>query len=125
MPGVGLSRSQLDNSIYARHGWSIFADVHGAAHNALSTVSFVQAHATAKFAYPIRRRSRVLLRYEYGANWVEDFGKLPASQRFFAGGDDSIRGYDYKSIGPKDSKGEGIGGNFLTSVSAQSETRVR
>lgn len=124
MPGIGLSRSQLDNSIYTRRGWSIFADVHGAAHNVLSTVSFIQAHATAKFAYPLARHSRVLLRYEYGGNWVEDFGKLPASQRFFAGGDDSIRGYDYQSIGPKDSNGAVIGGNFLTTFSAELETPV-
>jgi len=124
MPGIGLSRSQLDNTIYTRHGWSLFADVHGAAHNVLSSVSFVQAHATVKYAYPIRRRSRVLLRYEYGANWVGAFGKLPASQRFFAGGDDSIRGYQYQSIGPKDSNGDVIGGNFMTTFSAELETRL-
>nr|WP_241696255.1 autotransporter assembly complex family protein [Solimonas terrae] len=124
MPGIGINRSQLDDTIYTRRGWSIFADVHGAAHNLLSTVSFVQAHATAKLAYPIGRRSRVLLRYEYGANWVGNFGKLPASQRFFAGGDDSIRGYDYESIGPEDSNGAVIGGNFLTTFSSEIETRV-
>lgn len=124
MPGLGLSRSQLDDSIYTRRGWSVFADVHGAGHEVLSSVSFVQLHATAKIAYPLLRRSRVLLRYEYGANWVGAFGKLPASQRFFAGGDDSIRGYDYQSIGPLDAEGHVIGGNFLTTFSAELETRL-
>lgn len=124
MPGIGLSRSQLDNTIYTRRGWSVFADLHGAAHYAGSSVSFVQAHATAKLAWPVLRRSRLLLRYEYGANWVEQFGRLPASQRFFAGGDDSVRGYDYESLGPKDSNGDVIGGNFLTTFSAELETRV-
>ncbi|MGH8443621.1 MAG: autotransporter assembly complex protein TamA, partial [Solimonas sp.] len=105
-------------------GWSLYTDVHGAAHNVLSTVSFVQAHAILKAAWPVLQRSRLLLRYEYGANWVEDFGRLPASQRFFAGGDESVRGYGYQKLAPEDADGNVIGGNFLTTFSAEMETPV-
>lgn len=124
MPGLTLNRADLDDSIYTRQGWSLFADVHGAANNVVSTVSFVQAHAIARAAWPLLRRSRLLLRYEYGANWVEDFGRLPASQRFFAGGDESVRGYGYQSLGPENAAGQIIGGNFLTTFSVEFETAV-
>ena len=33
----------------------------------------------------------------WGANFVEDFDKLPPSLRFFAGGDNNLRGYEYES----------------------------
>ncbi|MFT4045655.1 MAG: autotransporter assembly complex family protein [Solimonas sp.] len=124
MPGLTLNRAELNDSIYTRRGWSLFADVHGAAHNVLSSTSFVQVHAIGKAAWPVLDRSRLLLRYEYGANWVEDFGRLPASQRFFAGGDESVRGYAYQSLGPENSADEVIGGSFLTTFSAELETPV-
>ena len=36
-------------------------------------------------------------------------GELPPSVRFFAGGDQSVRGYDYESLGPADDAGNVIG----------------
>lgn len=124
MPGLTLNRSRLDDPIYARIGWSLFADAHGAVNNIGSTVSFFQLHGVLKGVYPLGTRGRLLARYEYGANFVEEFTRLPASQRFFAGGDQSVRGYDYQSIAPTDSQGAIIGGNFLTTFSLESEFRV-
>jgi translocation and assembly module TamA len=41
------------------------------------------------------------------------FEQMPASLRFFAGGDRSVRGYSYQSLGPKDSSGQVIGGKNI------------
>ena len=49
---------------------------------------------------------------------------LPASQRFFAGGDQSVRGYAYQSLGPRDATGKVVGGKYLTTYSAETEYRV-
>ncbi len=43
---------------------------------------------------------RILFRSELGAMYDSDFARLPPSVRFFAGGDNSIRGYDYNTLGP-------------------------
>jgi len=43
--------------------------------------------------------NRLLLRSELGTTLVDDYLSLPPSQRFYAGGDRSVRGYDYKEIG--------------------------
>lgn len=40
-------------------------------------------------------------RGELGASWVNDFSELPASQRFFAGGDRSVRGYPLNDLSPE------------------------
>lgn len=124
MPGLTLNRAALDDAIYTRRGWSLFFDVHGAVKDAMSSVSFTQAHLIVKGAYPLWQRTRLLARYETGANLVDQFSRLPASQRFFAGGDQSVRGYDYQSIGPRDANGAVVGGNFLTTMSLELETRV-
>jgi translocation and assembly module TamA len=124
MPGISFNRSELDDPIYTRRGWSLFADLHGGYRGVISDVSFVQFRTVLRGAYPVTRRTRLLGRYEFGASAVEDFGELPASQRYFAGGDQSVRGYKYQSLGPQDSNGNVIGGRFLTVGSLELETRV-
>src|SRR5262249_37909907 len=62
---------------------------------------------------------------ELGASFVEDFSELPASQRFFAGGDQSVRGYSYQSLGPRDDKGVVVGGRYLTTASIEAEYAFR
>ncbi len=44
---------------------------------------------------------------------------MPLSNRFVAGGDQSIRGFDYQTIGPKDSAGNAIGGRYIAVGSAE------
>lgn len=124
MPGLSLNRAELDNPIYTRRGWSIFVDTHGAVRDVLANTSFLRTQAVVRGALPLGDNTRVLGRYEYGANLVEEFGEVPASQRFFAGGDQSVRGYAYQSLGPTDNDGHVIGGKFLNTLSVELETRV-
>ena len=92
--------------------------------DALSTTTFLQTLAQARFVLPLWDSARLLLRGEYGATLNEDLAELPASQRFFAGGDQSVRGYAYRSIGPRDDSGENIGGEYMTTFSAEIEQTV-
>jgi len=39
--------------------------------------------------------------------------------RFFAGGDQSVRGYDYQSLSPENSQGDKIGGQYLFAASVE------
>jgi translocation and assembly module TamA len=46
-----------------------------------------------------------------------DRKKYPNSLRFFAGGDQSVRGYNWKTLGPTDLEGDVIGGqNVITAA---------
>jgi len=47
-----------------------------------------------------------------GAILVDDISNVPASMRFFAGGDQSIRGYKYDSISPEEDE-KLVGGKYL------------
>jgi translocation and assembly module TamA len=42
----------------------------------------------------------LLLRDEIGATIASRFGELPVVERFFAGGDNSVRGFAYNSLSP-------------------------
>ncbi len=50
-----------------------------------------------------------------------DFDELPPELRFFAGGDQSIRGFDYQEIGETDATGGVIGGKYLVIGGAEYE----
>lgn len=123
-PGISFNRTELDDPIYARRGWSIFQDVHGAVRDVLSNASFIRTQTVLRGVVPLGQRTRLLGRLEYGANIVEDFGELPASQRFFAGGDQSVRGYGYQDLGTRDDDGKVIGGKYLATGSIEVETRI-
>jgi translocation and assembly module TamA len=124
MPGLTLVRGELDDPIHARLGWSLFADVHGAHDSVVSDASFAQGRLLLRGVLPLGKRGRLLLRSELGGSLVAELSELPASQRFFAGGDQSVRGYSYQSLGPTDANGDVIGGKYLGTFSVEAEYRL-
>ncbi len=124
VPGIGWSRTQADDLIHPRHGWRLSLDLRAAAQWLLSDASLLQAHGTAKWITPIGP-GRFITRAELGATESADFTHLPASFRFFAGGDQSVRGYAYQSLGPKNADGQVVGGRYLATGSLEYEHPVR
>lgn len=125
-PGLSLSRQWLNDPAYATRGLSVFLDAHGAQRGVLSDASFVQLRTIVKAALPLAQRTRVLGRVELGATAVRGFDNLPPDERFFAGGDQSVRGYAYQSIGAgRDDNGGVIGGRYLNVYSVEVEQGFR
>jgi translocation and assembly module TamA len=61
-------------------------------------------------------------RAKAGATTLHDpITDIPPSLRFFAGGDLSVRGYSYKSLGPRDDSGKVVGGTQLLTGSVELE----
>lgn len=120
-PGLSLSRGESDDPIHARLGWYVFFDVHGAHNAALSDNTFLQLRGQIRAVVPLGARGRLLFRTEQGASLVDEFSALPLSERFFAGGDQSVRGYSYRSLGPRDVTGTVVGGTHLSTYSLEAE----
>ena len=59
-----------------------------------------------------------------GVTLVDSIDALPPSLRFYTGGDTTVRGYSYKSIGTEDSSGTVIGGRYLVVGSIELERVV-
>jgi len=59
-----------------------------------------------------------------GTIQTTDFDNIPSSLRFFAGGDQSVRGYEYESLAPSDADGDLAGGANLVVASLEYEHPV-
>lgn len=116
-----LARKRADDLLFPGRGLSVTYVLRLAGEGMLSDTTLAQGQAHAKWVRPAGERSRAIVRASLGAMVVDDFDALPPELRFFAGGDRSIRGFDYQQIGETNSTGGVIGGKFLTVASAEYE----
>ncbi len=123
--GASLAFQRADDPLFARRGLSVTLDVHGAAESVASETTFIQSKAAAHAVWPLGTRGRLLLRGEAGLTEADDFSKLPPAERFFTGGDRSVRGYAFESLSPENAAGDDIGGSHLTVASAEVDYLVR
>ena len=65
-----------------------------------SDSNFVQLHLQLENVFHLGGPWHLLLREEAGATLVSRFSQLPAVYRFFAGGDNSVRGFYYNQLSP-------------------------
>ena len=122
--GTALSRIRADDRIYPSWGRSILFRIQGGHEGLLSDTRFLQVGAEGKIVKSLSPRVRILARGEIGALLSESFGALPATFRYFAGGDRSVRGHQYQSLGPLDPEGDVAGGARLLVSSLEVDFRV-
>ena len=68
-------------------------------------------------------RTILALRGGFGILLNAGAASVPRSQRFYAGGGGSVRGYDFQSIGPRDARGKPSGGASLLEGSLELRQR--
>jgi translocation and assembly module TamA len=90
----------------------------------LSDLNFSQYNGSIKSINRLAAAHRIITRGRLGYTNTEDFDRLPASIRFFAGGAQSVRGYSYQSLGPVDANGEVTGGQYLIEGSIEYEYSI-
>lgn len=114
LPGVRFSQKKYDDLVRPSKGFHYSVDL-GGTHQALgANTGFVQIVGDVNSLVPLPWRLSLFTRAKAGATFQnETFANLPASYRFFAGGDRSVRGYGYQSLGPTDETGAVIGGRNL------------
>jgi len=93
-------------------GWvrdaAYYFELSGSPETLGSDASYLRFVGRAEKVWRITGPWYLRLRGEVGASWVNEFSELPASQRFFAGGDRSVRGFGLNELsppGPPDEEG--------------------
>jgi translocation and assembly module TamA len=110
--GFSLAKTQANDALYPTKGWRLFGQVRGASSSLFSTETFLQFNASGKWITKLGP-GRLLSKFELGATLVNDVSELPVSVQYFAGGDQSVRGYRYQSLGPVNESADVIGGKHL------------
>lgn len=111
-PRARWTYTSTKNILDPKDGFQVRAEVIGGAKGLISNVNFAQLNLDARYLYSFSPRQRLILKANGGATWTDDFNRLPPRLRYFAGGDRSLRGYDYESIGPRDASGTNVGGRY-------------
>jgi len=98
----GISYASLPPNFLT--GWvrsaAYYLELSGSPNSLGSDASYLRFYSRAERVWPLGDPWHLRLRGEFGTSWVNDFSDLPASQRFFAGGDRSVRGFALDELSP-------------------------
>ena len=121
VPGISWSLTDADNLSRPSRGYKIQTEFKGSSEDLLSDASFAQLTLSGKYIHSLGATNRLLYRAQLGVTASSDFDELPTTYRFCAGGDQSIRGFDFESISPLNASGDLAGGKHLAVGSVEFE----
>lgn len=116
-----LALDTRDDKLNPHEGWMIsggltpFVDVLGESNPFLK----LQMSASTYYALGGAADPVLALRGGLGSILGSSASNVPATERFYAGGGGSVRGFGYQDIGPKDEDGTPTGGTSLVTASAE------
>ncbi len=122
--GARLSKTKSDDPLFPTQGWRLQAELQGSHESLLSDQTLLQGSLSGRYLYTLDNKGKVLVQGNVGATWIDAFDNMPKSLRFFAGGQNSVRGYDFESIGEEDAGGNIIGGKNLLTAGLEYERPV-
>jgi translocation and assembly module TamA len=115
LPGFSLDRTRTRGGTDPYWGDRLYYQMEVGSRDVLSDANLVSLRGGFRVLRTLGDRHLYILRGDAGTILTDDFDNVPQAIRFFAGGDQSIRGYDYKSISPRDKNGVPVGArNLLT-----------
>ena len=125
IPGMSFDRRKaVGNPMDPRSGHLYNIKIETSAKAWQSDADFIKVWGRAKWLTTFFKHHRFISRVEQGAIWVDEIKNIPPSIRFFTGGDQTIRGYSYDSISPKDSSGQLIGGQYISVASIEYDYEI-
>jgi translocation and assembly module TamA len=119
MPGISYSYLRSDNRIDPHNGYRLQFDAQVAKEGLMSDSNLLHGDVLLKGLTTLGQNHRLLGRVQVGGNATNGYKSIPPSLRFFAGGDQSVRGYDYQTLSPENSDGDRIGGRYMVAGSVE------
>ncbi|MBQ4836445.1 autotransporter assembly complex protein TamA [Pseudoalteromonas luteoviolacea] len=119
LPGVSYAKKQSQGGMTPYWGSEQLFTIEVAHESLISSTSLTKVHWKQAWLRSFQERHLMILKAELGAVIAKDFDKTPLNLRFFAGGDQSIRGFAFQSISPKGEQGELLGAKYLVTASSE------
>jgi outer membrane protein insertion porin family len=114
---VGWARDSRDSAIFPRSGMLQRANLEVSV--PLGDLEYYRASYAIQYFYPLGRTYSLLLRGEVGYGAGYSGQSLPFFKNFFAGGINSVRGYETASLGPRDALNQSLGGDTVYIAGAE------
>lgn len=112
----GITLRHVDNELSPTKGYLLNTQISAAPLDALSEGKFLQGYLKGQGYFPITTKTQLIMRGELGA--VSGQSSVPAAFLFRTGGDQSVRGYAFQSLGV--AQGDSIiGGRYLATGSVE------
>jgi translocation and assembly module TamA len=126
LPGISFSRTQSHGGLMPTWGNSQQFSIEFADPLLGSNARLLRLHGRSVWlrSFGQNKDQRAIFRLDGGAVFAKSIKDVPPSMRFFIGGDNSIRGYGYDSIAPRDNKGELLGGQYMLTSSIEYQHRI-
>ncbi|MCK4086233.1 BamA/TamA family outer membrane protein [Acinetobacter radioresistens] len=118
--GYETSRLDSDARVNPTRGFRQTYKVELGSKTLLSDADMALVNAGWRFIYSLGENNdhQFVGRADVGYIFTEDFDQVPYNIRYFTGGDQSIRGFDYKSLSPEEF-GYKVGGQALATTSLE------
>lgn len=126
LPGIAYSRTRISarEGTLPMRGNKQSVSVEVADENFISPARLLRIQVQTAWIGSIGLDHRGFTRLGWSGDLVDDIGDIPPSLRFFAGGDNSLRGYDYQSVSPVDEDGELVGGKYMATATLEYQYRL-
>lgn len=113
IPSVNYTWLSSDDAIFPRQGVRLDANLAGSVQGLGSQLSFARFRLYGKGVYSLNDDNRLILRGQFGEMLTNDFDRMPITERFYAGGAPTVRGYRLFEISPVNVYGKRTGGQHL------------
>ncbi|MBC7945319.1 MAG: outer membrane protein assembly factor [Burkholderiales bacterium] len=116
--GYGITLRRTDKLLTPTKGYALNVQLSGASEELLTDQDFIRGYAKWIGFFPFGEQHSLILRAEGGAVWANSRRGIPSTFVFRTGGDQTVRGYSFQSLGV--SEGNAIvGGRYLAVGSAE------
>lgn len=126
LAGITINKTVADNLVNPMRGYRQNYSLEVGAKNVISDTNMAILRAGVSGIYSFGnnthgkdRAHQIIGSLNIGYLWADSFEDVPYKLRFFAGGDQSIRGYNYDSLSPISKKGYLTGGQALAVASGE------
>ncbi|MDB5692111.1 MAG: hypothetical protein JWO81_1174 [Alphaproteobacteria bacterium] len=118
---IGYDRS--NNLLDPTKGFRLLARVNPEASLRKPTKPYIRNILEGSVYFPAAKNITLAARTRVGSIYGATIADLAPSRRLYAGGGGSVRGFGYQELGPKDAKGNPIGGRSLVEFALEARYR--
>lgn len=113
IPSANYTWLSSDDPIFPHQGVRVDGNLAGSIQGAGSQLSFARIRLFGKGVYSLNDDNRLIVRGQLAELITNEFDRMPITERLYAGGAPTVRGYRLFEISPVNAFGERTGGRHL------------